>query len=39
VNELVAVASNPDALRVLQQTRTLLEQRQTMATTATIVTP
>ena len=39
VNELAAVASNPDALRVLQQTRTLLEQRLGTATASAGVKP
>ena len=39
VNELAAVASNPDALRVLQQTRALLEQRLGRATGTAAVTP
>lgn len=39
VNELAAVASNPDGQRVLQQTRALLEQRLAMATTGAIVKP
>ncbi len=39
VNELAAVASNPDALRVLQQTRALLEQRLGRATPTAAATP
>ena len=39
VNQLAPVASNPDALRVLQQTRALLEQRLGRATATAAATP